>query len=524
MTDVIQSSDLFRRLSQEGSRQAVLAGVAILLWLTIFSLVFPEAARGAVRVWLASPTFNHCFLIMPLSVFLVWQRRATLVGLRPAPDGRAIAAILILALAWLGAFLSGFLEAQQFVVLTMTQAALFGVLGAVYYRKLLAPFLYLYFLVPSGSYLIPALQAFTARFAVAGLHLLRIPVFSNGSVIDIPAGTFAVAEACAGLRFLIAAVAFGVFFAVITYRSRARRLAFITLSVVIPIIANGFRALGLIAAAEWIGSPTAAMADHVLYGWIFFSLVLLMLVAIGNAFSDQQEKDVAHTVLRDSAPGNSSVIRVVLVGAGCMIAAAFAPMAVSLLPAPHDLALPSGPPAVKLPWRDVNLSPAWRPLVTNPARAFSQTFDDGTHQVERFVAVFAANGRSENIVRSNDRDADEHSWSFNSANTGELEFSGRPVPVRVSTWLHGSRKRVVWSFYVVNGRPIAGALQAKWEALRSYLTNSPCLPAYIALSTEVNDDKATVKSVGSLLAATQPLARYLCYQPNSAPSARNKSQ
>jgi exosortase len=82
-------------------------------------------------------------------------------------------------------------------------------------------------LVPSGAFLVPALQAFTAHFAVAGLHILSIPVYSTGALIEIPAGTFAVAEACAGLRFLIAAVAFGVFFAILTLGSvhRPRRMA-----------------------------------------------------------------------------------------------------------------------------------------------------------------------------------------------------------------------------------------------------------------------------------------------------------
>ena len=45
--------------------------------------------------------------------------------------------------------------------------------------------------------------------------------------------------------------AFGVFFASVTYRSIRRRALFVALSIVVPIIANGIRALALIAAAQW---------------------------------------------------------------------------------------------------------------------------------------------------------------------------------------------------------------------------------------------------------------------------------
>src|SRR6202035_267630 len=110
-------------------------------------------------------------------------------------------------------------------------AILLSTLGLNAYRRLLAPLLYLYFLVPTGEFLVPILQDFTASAAVHGLTLVGVPVFSDGVLIEVSAGRFVVAEECAGLRFLIASVAFGVFFAVITYQSHWRRIAFIALSI-----------------------------------------------------------------------------------------------------------------------------------------------------------------------------------------------------------------------------------------------------------------------------------------------------
>src|SRR5262249_29732051 len=160
----------------------------------------------------------------------------------------------------------------------MFQVTALTILGWRAYRALLAPLLYLYFLVPTGYFLVPTLQDVTSWFAVGGIKLVGIPVFSDGTFIEVPSGSFVVAEACAGLRFLIASVAFGVLFAVLMYRSYWRRAAFIALSIVAPIIANGIRAFGIIYASEMIGNPQAVEADHIIYGWGFFTLVTLLLI------------------------------------------------------------------------------------------------------------------------------------------------------------------------------------------------------------------------------------------------------
>src|SRR5206468_9186114 len=95
------------------------------------------------------------------------------------------------------------------------------------------------FLVPSGAFLVPSLQTIAVDIVIAGLHALNIPTFSDGYMIEIPEGPFEIAEACAGLRFLIASIVFGCFFAVVMYRSPLRRTLFILMSIFVPIFANG---------------------------------------------------------------------------------------------------------------------------------------------------------------------------------------------------------------------------------------------------------------------------------------------
>jgi exosortase/archaeosortase family protein len=148
------------------------------------------------------------------------------------------------------------------------------------------PLLYLGFLVPSGAFLTPALQDITAHVITTGLDIVGIPYYADALVIEIPEGKFFVAEACAGLRFLIASIAFGVLYACMIYRSPGRRALFILASIAVPVFANGLRALGIVVLGHHLGSAQAAVVDHILYGWLFFSLVLVLLILIGLPFRE----------------------------------------------------------------------------------------------------------------------------------------------------------------------------------------------------------------------------------------------
>lgn len=510
MTDTVPNTNALANIRQDGGRQAIVGSMVVILCLAMFGALFPVAATRALRVWMVSPTYNHCFLVLPISLFMIWQRRRALRNARFATDFRAVIAILFLSVAWFLTSAASVLEAEQFVIMTMVEAALLGILGATIYRSLAAPFLYLYFLVPSGEFLIPALQAFTARFAVAGLHVLGIPVFSNGAVIEIPGGTFAVAEACAGLRFLVAAVAFGVFFAVLTYRSPWRRTAFIALSVVVPIIANGFRALGLIAVAQWVGSPTAALADHIIYGWIFFSFVLVVLIIVGLFFSDTNEARHRASDVQGRTPVHPNISRMALVLTTCVLVAALGPVSASLLDTRQALPVPEFAPRVAWPWHEAVAPREWTPVVVKPTRSFLQTFVAGTDQIDRFVALYGAQGRGNNLIRSENHDADERMWTFDSARSGVLSVHGRAIPVRVATWLRGAERRIIWSFYAINAREVSGLWQVKWNQLRANLTTGNCVSAYVALSTKDTDEPTGAREATRILAATEPLASYLC--------------
>jgi exosortase A len=277
-------------------RPALLSlGIGLLALLALFR----AEALAAVKVWNESTAFGHCYLVLPIAVCLAWERRGALVGLAPRPLHWLALLALPTCCVWFVADRLGLMEGRQFAVLAMVWLLAFTVLGWRVGWALAVPLAYLVFLVPFGAFLVPLLQDVTARFIDVGLTLLDIPHVVTDTLIEISEGSFRVAAACAGLRFLIAAIAFGALYACVIYRSAARRLTFIAVCVVVPVLANGIRALGIVILGHIRGSAEAGAVDHVVYGWLFFSIVIVLLLLLGLPF--RQDGQASVTPVRPKA-------------------------------------------------------------------------------------------------------------------------------------------------------------------------------------------------------------------------------
>jgi exosortase len=68
-------------------------------------------------------------------------------------------------------------------------------------------------------------------------------------------------EACSGVRYLISSVTLGCLYAYLTYQSTKKRLLFIAVSIVVPIIANGLRAYMIVMIGHLSGMELATGGD-----------------------------------------------------------------------------------------------------------------------------------------------------------------------------------------------------------------------------------------------------------------------
>jgi exosortase A len=318
------------------------------LGVLLLGALFNNEVAAAVRTWTVSTAYNHCFLVIPIALYLLWDRRVDLIGVPPHLMPASVLLGLPLAAAWLVSERLGIMEGRQLVAISFVELLFLGVLGKRLWWAMAGPLLYLYFLVPFGEFLTPTLQDFTVWFIRQGLDVLCVPAYVDGYTIAIPQGTFFVAEACAGLRFLIASVAFGCLYALLMYRGLVRRGLFILVSIIVPVVANGFRGLGIVYLGYLLDNAQAAAADHLIYGWVFFSAVILVLIALGLAFR-QDEVSTCSAVPPGPATWSPFSMRSVLaIALGMVVVAAIGPTVAASLtlatatPAPTPVAVDAG--------------------------------------------------------------------------------------------------------------------------------------------------------------------------------------
>jgi exosortase A len=456
-----------RPLTAEGWRTHLTALGAV--WASLLLLFWRDAA-DLVAIWWRSATFNHCFLILPILAWLVWQRLPELRRLAPAAWAPGLVLLGAGAGAWLLGEAGSLALARHLGLVVMFQGAAVACLGKSVSRGLAFPIFYALFLVPAGEEIVPMMQTVTAEMSMALLALTAIPAHIEGIFISTPAGYFEVAEACSGVRFLVAMAAYGALVANVAFRRWPRRAAFFAASIVVPIIANGIRAWGTIYVAELTGIESAEGFDHVFYGWIFFAIVIAVLMAASWRFFDRKPGDPWFDPERLQAPAGTprSAVRV---AAAAAVLAALPPLWSAVVASagtravPADVALPEVPG-----WTPVaaDLGRPWEPQFTGADRVRIARYRNAAGQeVDLAIAVFARQQEGRELVGFGQGAAGgEGGWAWSAE--GAPPLSGKAEIISS----HGTVREVV-SFYRVGDILTGSAAAVKMETVKVRLLGGP---------------------------------------------------
>lgn len=484
-------------------------GVVLFVGIIAILASYWSVAVAAVDVWYGSNTYNHCFLVPFITAYLLWERRAIIAPLHPRPVLWPLVLMVGIGLMALLGDIVSIMEIQHYALVAMMLAFVLAVVGWTVFRAMLFPMLYLFFMVPSGEFLVPRLQDFTARFVVIGLQLLGIPVYSDGVFIKIPNGLFEVAEACAGLRFLIASVAFGFLFSYLMYRGWRKRAIFIVLSFIIPVIANGFRAFGIVLLAHLTDGKLAAGVDHIIYGWGFFVAILLSMMWVGLKFRDP---DAPLSAPAAAWGTGRTAYPVAAVGLAAVLVAAAAPAYgywVDHRQPDHKPVIAA--PAASAPWRlSADANGDWRPSFAGADGELFQAYSGSHGPVYLYIAYFASQRYGAKIISTNNRIEDEKSWRRSSSGSAMATVDGQAMPVATQILSMGNARRVAWYFYWVDGRLTASSMKAKLLGARGTLLTGHPQAAAIVIATDVTGtEEEAERRIQDFLDHLQPVAPFL---------------
>jgi exosortase A len=468
-------------------------------------LIFARDAADLAAVWWNSSTFNHCLLIPPIVAWLVWQRLPELRQLTPSAWAPGLLLLSAGAAAWLLGDAGGLALARHAGLVLMLQGAMIACLGKSVSRGLAFPLFYLLFLIPIGEEIVPLMQTLTARMSMALLALSGVPAYIEGVFISTPTGYFEVAEACAGVKFLVAMIAYGALVANVCFRSPVRRTAFMAAAIAIPVLANGVRAWGTIYIAHVTGNiEFAAGFDHIFYGWIFFAIVIVLIMAAGWPFFDRKVADPwFDPAALQARPGTTR--RLVQIAAAAVALAALPPIwsaaiaSAGTRAAPADIALPE-----VAGWTRVH-SDSGRPW--EPRFAGADVLRIGRYrnavgqEVDLAIAVFARQEEGRELVGFGQGAAPpDGGWAWTS--DAAPPPSGRAERIAAN----GALREVV-SFYRVGNVLTGSPAAVKLETIKVRLLGGPQRAVALLVSAPAPADEVSPRpAIDAFLAALGPIA------------------
>jgi len=455
----------------------------------IVTSVYWSTAVSIVSIWVRSETFAHGFLIVPISLWLIWEKRAGLRRLQPEPALVPLILFLPLGMLWLMAHLVDTLVVQQYAYVGMLIVAIWASIGHRTARYLAFPIGFLLLAVPVGEGLIYPMMNFTADFTVGMLKLTGIPVYREGMFFTIPSGNWSVVEACSGVRYLIASVTLGFLFAYLTYSRWWKRALFLLVSIVVPILANGLRAYMIVMIGHLSDMKLAVGVDHLLYGWVFFGLVVTIMFLVGSIWRDPpQELPVPALISRP--PRRAAGVLTVLATIG--IAAAIWPaLNWAVADDGSDVAeVIVDPPRAESGWKFLEVAPwDWQPRVVG-ADGQRRVFYQRDSLVETDVAglylsIYRRQRQGSELVSSaNVMVPQKHPmWSDIALVPMNVEISDRRLSVKQHSLVSREGQRLlVWTWYRIAGRHMANPYMAKMMEAVSRLVGSRGEGALIAVA------------------------------------------
>lgn len=505
----------------------VLAAI-LTVYCLLVALVFHDTLISMVSIWIRSETFAHGFLILPISLWLAWRMRDGFSSLPVRPQPLALLLVLGAGLAWLLANLVDVLVIQQLAFVAVLVSGIWTIAGTAVLYRYAFPLGFLFLAVPMGEGLIPPLMELTADTTEAMVRGSGIPIFREGMYLNLPSGTWSVIEECSGVRYLIASVTLGLCYAHLTYNSLWRQLAFIAAAIVLPILANSLRAYAIVMVGHLSDMRLGIGADHLVFGWVFFGVVMLLLFWIGG-FWREDTSSKAPAARADSGASTSSAATRTLVHFSIL-----AVLCASIWPA-VSLAMirdsgPTDTAALSLPenlqhWQAVDGQGwLWRPGQQGADRTLDQVYRDNNNTIVgvHLRQYLQQHQGVELVDDTNPWRPNRRTWRVIARQKVDIAL-GQSLQVDEVRVVSAREDLLLWSWYQIDGRHTASPYMVKLLEAKQQVLEGRRQGTRLFLATPVSGDvEQTRQILQDFVSAANPAIEASLEQGLMGPGSANE--
>jgi EpsI family protein len=306
------------------------------------------------------------------------------------------------------------------------------------------------------------------------LQATGIPVLREGNSFSIPTGNWSVVEACSGVRYLISSITLGCLYAYLTYRSRWRQIIFVLFSIVVPIAANGVRAYMIVMIGHLSGMKLAVGFDHLIYGWIFFGLVMFLLFWLGSFWrEDDAPKVDAPISLPTSLGPKPSSSRFLAAAFAILFCVGIWPAYAHYIENANNSALAAQLTAFQPAWQKSLTFSDWQPAYSPSNAQLREFYEKDGRPIGLNLLYYRNQQHGAELISSSNQlvTSKDHVWHRVSTVLRTENIGGRILTLREATISGPGGHLLVWYWYWIDGNVTASdyvgkLLQAKQKLLK----------------------------------------------------------
>ena len=287
------------------------AVISTLIW-----WIFREEINGIVRQWLTNPSWSHGFLIPLFSLYFLNQGKDEILAIqKPRPSWLVGLPLLLffLALYPVNVVMLKFMYGKPLIVIAVIGSVVLFLGGWKILKYAWLPVAYLFFAVPLPGrlyfQLTNPMRQLAAQVATVILNLVpQLEATVQGSTIDVIYQNVRmepgldVADACSGMRLVMAFVALGVAMAYLHWRPIWQRLVLLGSTLPIAILCNIVR-VTITGFIYILGNPKYAQGIyHDLLGMLMLPLAFVLYGGLAwlmsNLFVDEDQIEEEDIIVR----------------------------------------------------------------------------------------------------------------------------------------------------------------------------------------------------------------------------------
>ncbi|WP_421921549.1 exosortase A [Marinobacter salarius] len=441
------------------------------LWLLsvpLLALTLWSEWQAFFSLWYDSIVYNHGFLVLAGTLFLLYLRRESLATLS---INASPLALFLLAGASVVLLLSQAADIRVFRLLLVPLLIVFwgwSIWGTAFLKAAGGPIMLLVFGVPIWDDLSPLLQHITVFFNDIFLQIADIDATIKEFYIILEVGTFLVENGCSGVRYLMVALFLGSFYGQLHYRSYVPTVLLVVIAALLSMLANWIRVFGIIAAGHYTSMETSLVDDHELFGWVIFIIFTLVpLFYISGKLDNKSEEKDESTETADSSPTRRTSSAWPVIASTLLIWPALVPLALQAkteqVARSWNPTLFGSVPGWRGPLKHANI---WRPDYKKPDIDLSGVYvSEDLQQVQLQIIGYRMQTQEKELIGYGNELFDSEDWQLVSQSHHQLETTYskglKSVNETIIRRRESGEQVVIWSWFEVGDTLTDSRVKAK---------------------------------------------------------------